>query len=468
MATSDLNKEYLEYTKKEASKWHFYLGGDPVVRRHLKDNVFDWGTDVNLLYKIQDKDVHFVTNRLDWTLRLAATPWNPNTESDDKTLIFNPVNSIAYLCVSDNELNRSDFSIRGKNPSIYIPSHTNGLLSYEDGYSWYALFVVDPGKLDIVTSSKIPVMSLNDFSENVTNTALTQSYSQICGAGYTAEGTCCLYAKEISKDALGITVGVGDLTYVKVTTSCYRCTELAKKLNAEYVFKTGITSFPPYPTCTPCDCSIQIEDKITQIEKRLGELNPSGFYRHIYANYQGWENPSEILSVFIDLENLTDDEKTIPIANPKVNFESITGTDAQAELITEYIGENKNRVTGIRLLERGKNYKNGDTNPKIEGVTGSILEDYIEINVAPEDFPENPVSMLNSLETCIRVSITNKMVEDTNTNLRTFTRYGIMKDVRLEADNTKASDGLNSNEFQMLRATTVATLGLTAVNVPVD
>jgi hypothetical protein len=121
-------------------------------------------------------------------------------------------------------------------------------------------------------------------------------------------------------------------------------------------------------------------------------------------------------------------------------------------------------VTGIRLVTRGKNYKNGDAIPKITGLESSFLNGLIEVNVAPEDFPENPVSMLNNLETCVKVSITNKMIEETNSNLRNFTRYGLIKDVKLDSDGTNASDGLNKNEYQMLRATSILTLGVTATN----
>lgn len=467
MSISDLNKEYLKYTKQEATKWHFYLGGDPVLRPDDNPNAFDWGTDVNLLYRIKENDVNFVTNRLDWQFGIIATPWSPNTLIDSNTLYYNKINNIAYLCISDNEFNRSDIKIRGKNISRYAPSHTNGLMKYEDGYTWYALFVVDPGKLDIITTSKIPVMSIDDFVTDVTNTSLVQKYSQSCGAGYTAEGTCCLYNKSVSKDGLGITYDKGSLSYVKLTSNCYRCSELAQKLNCEYIFKSGITAFAPYPTCAPCDCSIEITNKISEIEKNLGNLNPSGFFRHVYANYQGWEDPSEILSVFVNLEHVPESELIVKNPNPQIVFDSITGTDGLAEFITEQVDNETYKIIGIRLITRGKNYKNGDAIPRIVDMENSILNNYIEVNVAPEDFPENPIAMLNSLETCIKVSITNKMIEETGTNLRNFTRYGIIKDVKLDSNDSVASDGLNKNEYQMLRATSILNLGLTSNSEPV-
>lgn len=468
MATSDLNKEYLKYTKQEAQKWHFYLGGDPVLRESVNENAFDWGTDVNVLYRVRENDVNFVTDRVDWKSGIAATPWNPNSNTDTNILFFNPTNNIAYLCVSDNQLNRSDSTIRGRKISRYAPSHSNGIKTYEDGYTWYALFIVDPGKIDLITSSKIPVMSIDDFSTDITNTSLVQKYSQTCGSGYTGIGTCCLYNKDSYKDGLGITYDKGSLSYVKVTTECYKCNELAQILNCEYIFKSGITSFSPYPTCAPCDCSIEIVDKISQIQNNLENLNPSGFYRHIYKNYEDWQDPSEILSVFINLDGLSDSQKTILIENPTVTFDSITGTDGLAQLITDNLGNGSYRVKGIQILSHGKNYKNGDAIPKITGLENSILNKLIEVNVAPEDFPENPISMLNNLETCVKVSFTNKMIEETGTNLRTFSRYGLIKDVKLEINGTNASEGLNKNEYQMLRATTIMTLGVTNTSISID
>lgn len=467
MAISDLNKEYLKYTKEEATKWHFYLGGDPALRPDDNPNAFDWGTDVNFLYRVRQNDVNFVTDRVDWAANIMANPWSPNTNTDNKTLVYNKTNSIAYLCISDNFNNRSDTTIRGKQVSTYTPSHVTGIQTYPDGYSWFALFVVEPSKYDLITTSKIPVMSLDDYTTDITNTSLTQKYSQLCNSGYTAAGTCCLYNKQEYKDGVGITFAKGSLSFVKTVTNCYRCNELASALNLEYVFKGGVTSISAYPTCSPCDCSIELVDKISEIEKNLDNLNPAGFYKHIYANYQGWEDPSEILSVFIDLTGLTDDQKIVSAPNPEVLFTSITGTNGKAELITDDIGNNTYRVTGIRLITRGKNYKNGDATPKFTNITNDTLLNRIEVNVAPEDFPENPISMLNNLETCIKVSVSNKMLEESNTNIRNFTRYGIIRDIKLNTDNTNAADGLNTNEYQVLRATSVLTLGVTLPTGPV-
>lgn len=461
MAISDLNKEYLKFTKQEATKWHFYLGGDPAVREGTNPDTFDWGADVNVLYRIRENDVNFVTNRNDWSEGIVAIPWNPTASESDKVIYFNRLNNIAYLCVSDNANNRSDSIIRGKNKSKNIPSHKNGLQAYSDGYSWYALFTIDPEQFDLITPNKIPVRSIDDFSTEPTSTSTVQKYSQLCGTGYTAQGTCCLYNKEESKDAISVTFAKGSLSYVKLPTTCYRCNELAKKLNCEYVFKTGITSSAMYPVCAPCDCAITIDDKITTIGKNLESLNYSSFYRHIYANYEGWEDVSEIISVFINLEGLSDSQLTLASPNPKVIFDTITGSGAEAQLITQEVARNQHKVVGIRLLSRGKNYSIGDAVPKITGYETSVLNSRIEVNVAPEDFPENPISMVNNLETCIKVSISNKMLDESETYIRNFSRYGIIKDVKLSTDNTKASEALNTNQYQFLRATTVMTMSVT-------
>lgn len=458
MITSDFNKEYLKYSKEQASKWHFYLGGDPSVQTTGVCGPFDWGRDVNFLYKIRQSDVNFVTDRIDWKSKIKVSPWTPNGSEGQNNLVFNSVNNIAYLCVSDNPDNRSDIQIRGKKSSSYIPSHDIGLQTYPDGYSWFALFVVDPTKQDLITSQKIPVMSLDDYSTDITNTSLTQKYSQICGADYNSSGACCLYVKNQTKDGLGNIFNVGDLNYVKLVSTCYRCAELAKTLNCDYRFKSGYSTISSYPTCTPCDCSITIKSKIDEIEANASSLNPGGFFSHAYSNYQEWENTSEILSVFINLENLTESELSVTEPNPQVIFNTITGSGALAQLLTDDMNDGTYRVKGIQLLSRGKDYKIGDANPVIVGYENSVLNSRIEVNTTPEDFPENPVSMLNNLETCIKVSVTNKMVESTNTNIRNFTKYGIIKDVKLQDGNVKASDGLNANEYQVLRATSIMNL----------
>ena len=464
MITTDFNKEYLKYSKEQATKWHFYLGGDPSVETTGVSGPFDWGRDVNFLYKIRQSDVNFVTDRVDWKSKIKASPWL-SSGNFENSLIFNPINNIAYLCVSDNPENRSDTFIRGKKSSTYIPSHSTGLQDYPDGYSWFALFVVDPMKQDLITTKKIPVMSLDDYNTEITNTSLTQKYSQICGADYNSSGACCLYVKEKSKDGLGNVFNVGDLSYVKLVSTCYRCAELAKLLNCEYRFKGGHTTVSAYPTCSPCDCSIEIKNKIDEIAGNATSLNPGGFFSHIYSNYENWQDTSEILSIFINLENLTEEELSVNEPNPQVIFRTITGTNASAQLLTDSLGDGTFRVKGIQLLSRGKNYKIGDANPLIVGYENSVLNSRIEVNGTPEDFPENPVSMLNNIETCIKVSITNQMIESTNTNIRNFTKYGIIKDVKLQDGETNASDGLNVNEYQVLRATSLVNLSKTQAPV---
>jgi hypothetical protein len=460
MSTTQFNKEYLNFTKQEVKKWHLYIGGTPEASSSGISGTFDWGRDVNFLYRIKENDINFITERNDWARRIVSSPWRGNLSDSNHKLIFNPINNIAYLCVSDNLDNRSDSSIRGKNFSFFIPSHPVGIETYEDGYSWFALFTIDPDKLDLVTKNYIPVPSLESFSINSTSASLDYVYFQKCGSNYNkTQGTCCLYNKSDTIDGTGITYDKGELSYTKLVCQCYQCYEIAKKLNYQFVFHDGITLPPLYPTCTPCDCQINIKSAIDDLVENISTVNPSSSYRQLYESYLNWYPYKQgIFSVFINLESLTDSQRTISYENPQVTFESITGTGALARLKTIPVPGGY-YVNGIELISRGSNYGFGNAKPVIENLETHILNNKIEINITPEEFPENPSIMLSNMKTCIKSTINNTMInDDVGSDLNEFTKYGIVKDVRLRSNTKKASESLNDNQFQILRATTKLTL----------
>lgn len=479
MDTTQFNKEYLNYTKEEAKKWHLYMGGTPQVVAGKTMDDFDWGRDVNFLYRIRENEINFITARYDWKKRIKTGPWKINSTIADHKLIFNANNNIAYLCISDNTLNRSDISIRGKNLSLFAPSHTVGSQLYPDGYSWYALFSIDPNKMDLVTSNSIPVPVVDDYSKDSSNTTLEYLYQTKCGSDYKEnDGTCCLYYRQKFIDSTGISYERGDLTPVKFVSRCYECVETANKLGYDYTFLAGVTV--PYvgkgvtlplsdenevlngisglQKCSPCECKKSVYTKIEQIGNNILELNPSGSFKFLYNSYSYW-NPTKqgILSVFINLESLTDAQRTVSVENPTVFFDSISGTGASAKLVTQPLN-NGYYVVGIELISSGSGYNVGDAIPRIENNETSILNSLIEVNVSPEDFPENPSSMLNNLKTCIKVTVDNDMVKNiSNTELSEFTKYGILKDVK-STNNVPATAVLNTNEPQISRTTTKLTL----------
>jgi hypothetical protein len=465
MSTTQFNKEYLNHAREEAKKWHLFLGGTPEVVAGRTSASFDWGRDVNILYKVRESDVNFVTKRIDWQKRIATSPWNPLNNNDNK-LIFNPSNNIAYLCLSDNIDNRSDPSIRAKNFSYYIPSHSVGQQTYPDGYNWYALFSVDPGNINLVSADYIPVPTVNDYSEDPSNTSLEFSYRTKCGVGYkTTDGTCCLYSRTKYVDGVGVTQEKGDLIPVKFVSKCYQCYETSKKLNCEFSFVAGITTPANYPTCTPCDCEKQITTKIEDIGNNLLDLNPSGAYRFLYDSYQQWlPTRKGILSIFINLESLSDSQRTIQTANPLITFDTISGSGAVARLKTQP-GTTGYYVVGIELISAGSDYNQGDAIPKITGYETNILNNYIEVNVSPEDFPENPSVMLNNLKTCVKTTIDNEMIKEiSSSNITQFSKYGLIKDIKTRSGDVVVSEKLNRNEYQMLRATTKFNLTTSGAN----
>lgn len=470
MATTQFNKEYLTYTKQEAKKWHLYLGGSPQVVAGRTSGSFDWGRDVNFLYRIRERDINFVTERTDWKRRLQVAPWNASYANPDHKLIYNPNNLIAYLCISDNVDNRSDKLIRGKNYSFYTPSHAFGEQSYPDGYSWYALFTIDPDKLGLVSSQYIPVPSIDDYANDPTNNTLQSTYISVCGASYdSVDGVCCLYSNVKYIDGAGITQEKGYLLPFKFVSKCYQCYETANKLNSDFYFASGVTSYELYPSCEPCGCTKAVYTQIEKIGLDKDNLNPSGSFRFLYDSYEYWL-PYEkgIFSVFINLESLTDADRTIPYDSPLISFRTISGSGAVARLKTQPVAGGF-YVIGIELLSRGSGYYPGDAIAEIENLSGHILNSLIEVNVTPEDFPENPSVMLYSLQTCIKTTIDNEMISQVGgSDITEFTKYGILKNVKSYGDNTNVSDGLNKNEFQVLRTTTKVLLGVTGSNTNVS
>jgi hypothetical protein len=191
--------------------------------------------------------------------------------------------------------------------------------------------------------------------------------------------------------------------------------------------------------------------------------------RFLYDSYEYWLPYKQgIFSIFINLESLSSADRTIPYQSPLISFKTISGSGGVARLKTETVS-NGYFVTGIELISRGSGYYPGDAIPEIENLSDHILNTVIEVNVSPEDFPENPSIMLSNLQTCVKTTIDNDMVAQVSgSNITEFTKYGLIKNVKSYGDDVLASDGLNNNEFQVLRTTTKLSLGATGTNLKIN
>jgi hypothetical protein len=466
MATTEFNKEYLNYTKQEAKKWYLYLGGTPETLTDKPENVFNWGRDVNFLYKIRDKDVNFVTKRIDWEKRKASVPWGNSQTSQENRTVFNKNNNTVYICVSDNDKNRSDVNIRGKNPCLFLPDHTDGIKKYDDGYSWYPLFLVDTTSLNLITPDVVPVPTVEDYTDEPDDTSIAFKYTSVCGVSYmSVNGVCCLYNKTSYLDGIGVTQEKGNLSPVKFVSKCYQCYETAAKLDCDFKFYSGVTVSELYPSCTPCSCTNDVLSQIDKIKKDEKNINPNSATYFLYKSYNNWlPTKKGIFSIFINLDDLTDEQKIVSSENPTINFTSLSGSGASAKLKTEKIN-NVNYVTGIELVSSGSDYNVGDVKVSIDGDEGSILNKKIEVNITPSDFPEIPHVMLNNLKTCIKTNFDNEAIKKgSGTNINEFTRFGLIKDIKSSTTNLSPSDTLNKNEFQVLRTTTKLSLSATGSN----
>ena len=122
--------------------YSFFLGG---VNASTNDNTTAgnrvWG-DISLLRNIGRDEVSPVVERINYRENLVYDPWlSTGNAGDDRYYAYNEQNGFVYLCISSNSKNRSDL-FRTSN-STKAPTHTIGYQSYDDGYTWLALYKID-------------------------------------------------------------------------------------------------------------------------------------------------------------------------------------------------------------------------------------------------------------------------------------------------------------------------------------
>jgi hypothetical protein len=156
----------------------------------------------------------------------------------------------------------------------------------------------------------------------------------------------------------------------------------------------------------------------------------------------------EILSMFIDLLNLSHTERQITIENPEIVITSATGTGASARLIT-YRDSNRNIVVdGIELVSGGSGYY--DYSLTIPSITNaSTFINRTETNIEPLDgFASSTRKLLNATQLAFRVEFDSNDVLDAGVEQKTFTTYGLLKNPQTTSDVVFGSD-LNKNEKKL-------------------
>ena len=413
--------------------------------------------EISLVKRIKRNDVVPVIQRVDWTSGSPYNYWNSregNLEDGSYSYYALASNGIVYLCVSNNDKNRSDLSLQIASTSE--PNHILGVEKYPDGYTWMALFKVDYTLSKFLTSNWIPVPILeNLFSEFNTGNSLVGLATDICGSSAGVLGACCLYNKTKEFDPItSIEITGGNLFDCFSSMPCYRCKEISDSLDKERVFIQGAT-------CASCSPTTEIQTLIEKIDANRDDYSKNSTIitqRNIQEDSE--TNDGRILSAFIDLSGITLDDLITTEQNPVIDLNN-GGSDGDIRLSTYPIIDPDERtkkyvIDGIYVNNPGKGYHVVD--PYVEPAGSSIaslLSSRLFINLDTKgSLSKDLVEILNVNKLLTKVCLTSDEIETlvSKARQRKFSRFGILQQVK-DSNGRIIGQGLNTNESVIKSAT---------------
>jgi hypothetical protein len=423
-------------------KYAFFLGGVSAGSNYDTAagdrNVWE---DISLVSHVRKNDAKPVVRRINYQTKKAYAPWRARgNSSSDNYYVLNLTNYNVYLCVSSNKLNRIDHF--GNNNSTYTPSFGDIEKTYPDGYTWRRLYKLDSNSKRFLTDNLMPVNdAIKDYDEYPTVVGMESLVRNVCGISGGQSGACGLYPRTKQYvPEFNNYINAGNLWEKIVDVPCFRCYDLSQRLDMEQRFIAG-SSGGDIPS------GISLETNLDKIN--AAQLNPDSNEK-IQAELvtSSSAKDGEILSMFIDLLNLSHTERQITIENPEIVITSATGTGASARLIT-YRDSNRNIVVdGIELVSGGSGYY--DYSLTIPSITNaSTFINRTETNIEPLDgFASSTRKLLNATQLAFRVEFDSNDVLDAGVEQKTFTTYGLLKNPQTTSDVVFGSD-LNKNEKKL-------------------
>jgi hypothetical protein len=365
---------------------------------------FDPLADSFFSQRIPEKNRRLVTTKTIWQANKTYQYYTPSSYD----IVWNDDNGIVYLCLHNNSNFRNDTGDGEPGLSTIKPSLT-GKFTTADGYTWLSLWKVDYLDYDFINDTEIPIP---DVEPTTNYDTFTEKYEPLCGsAGTTAFGCCCLYFKDNSTDEVtGEVYTKGDLTNEVIFSDCFECQKLADALDRDVLFLRGITvggvtsSHPAENPLCPATKTIQtLQAKLEEDVYNITTGSAKDFQLDRLQNHakQG------IMLVSLDLDGLTETQRSINTSNPTVIIADALGSGAVATIKTTPIGLDKHYVYGIELVSEGSGYS---LLPTPSAAISSTILDAISIYPYPEKIYEDlqlftPATGLRILNT-----ITNKQI----------------------------------------------------------
>lgn len=395
-----------------------------------------------------------------WTKSKPYRPWSSTQPNTGNFYAYNDQNGFVYLCISDNNNNRTDHS--SKTVSTVRPYHTAGIQRYSDGYSWKPLYKITPSIERFVTASWLPVVSfeLYDSTPQVNQLNLTQSFCGNTNTGRT--GQCGIYAKvplNTDDDAGTTEYEIGDLFTTATNITCSDCHYLM------YNNEKFVSSF--FETGTSVPSSIAIQDTYSLVASMIAanQISSSSPYYHLYQiNENDGISEGAVISAFIDLSGFSSSQLITNIPTPEFTVSSNTGTGARIRLKTAIYNDSY-IITGIEVLESGSNYK--DIALTLDSATvnvdTSLITSVISVNIDTVDgLGFDPVDILDAKHAMIDSRIEKQTIQDSGINLPDkLNFFGLVQNPSSTIGNNNITSGSNKNKKidVIYRTTILAAIG---------
>lgn len=412
--------------------------------------------------KIGKNSLMPVVSNVKWTQKNPYISWSSTKENTGNYYAYNNQNGYVYLCVSDNEDNRSDKS--GYSVSNNRPTHTNGSVKYSDGYTWKVLYKITPSMERFVSAKWIPVISFDnfDYSSQATNLEITQSF---CGPSGTSQlGQCAIYAKKAlsTDDDAGTTEYlIGDLFTVAENITCSDCHYFMKD-NGEFLSKFYSDSETVPTTIQILDTYALVGDLIDS--NQLSTASPYYFLYQINENDDLDEG--SIVSAFINLSSFSNTQLIVSQQNPELTVTSNSGSGGRIRLKTYIDSSGNNIIKGIELLDPGSGYKDLTLN-----ISSSILDPSLDVDQLLSAISVNfdtidglafdPVTVLNAQHVMIDARIEQKTIEQAGIGIPDVLNFFALVEDPLGICGSSAvisGSNLNKNRDVIFRTTVKAAI----------
>lgn len=416
----------------------FLFGNTPTsISSNTDDQAIDVWKNSSMSYRVARKDSVAVIPNVTWSSGNVYTSWSASAQNTGNYYAWNKTNGIVYLCISNNDLNRTD--LEGTINSTEVPSHTAGLKKYSDGYTWLPLYKITTDLLRFVNTTWIPVISFDDY--RTTDTSRYSKAQSFCNNGQSQNGYCGVYTKtgyQIPNGTSSFQTFSAGALISTLETTCYDC---------YYLFENDDRFISKFSTTTPVS-SIEIMDKFDEIADLVSRnaISPSSPYYALYNISANGLPDGAIVSAIIDLSSFVEDDLVVTEANPTLTLSSNSGSNGSIRLKTYRNVKGENIVEGVEVVSNGQDYKDVSVSiayakfPYLTSTQVDALMASIEINVDTLDgLNFDPVSALSAEHIVFDIRIETNYLRQNSIDIPDQVNfYGLVENPIEEIDSTTA------------------------------